>query len=135
MQRARRQHLPVNFSCVIFDWRGTLVTTLSRQDWAEEALRLAGRERSAAHVEAVLQAVEAVDPDEARLDARAWTATPPCIVRRTWASLLTPASMRSLPVAAADRPRPLVGVLPSKVDVCAPLTSLWTGAWTGGTLT
>jgi len=58
----------VNFSCVIFDWRGTLVTTRSPQDWAEEALRLAGREHSAAHVEAVLRALEAVDPDEARLD-------------------------------------------------------------------
>lgn len=69
MHGARAEHLPVNFSCAIFDWRGTLVTTLSRREWAEEALRPADREHSAAHVKGVLQALEAVDPDEARLDA------------------------------------------------------------------
>ncbi|PPK97738.1 FMN phosphatase YigB (HAD superfamily) [Kineococcus xinjiangensis] len=59
----------MTFSAVILDWRGTLVTTLSWRAWVEEGLRLAGREHSAAHVEQVLQALEAVDPGEARLDA------------------------------------------------------------------
>ncbi|GAB7189955.1 HAD-IA family hydrolase [Kineococcus sp. NUM-3379] len=59
----------MTFTSVIFDWRGTLVTTLSWQGWAEEALRRAGREDFTAHVDKVLQALRAVDPGEARLDA------------------------------------------------------------------
>jgi FMN phosphatase YigB (HAD superfamily) len=58
----------VTFSAVIFDWRGTLVTTLSRQQWAEEGLRRAGRERSPARVGELLRALEASDPGGARLD-------------------------------------------------------------------
>ncbi|NAZ83583.1 HAD hydrolase-like protein [Kineococcus sp. R8] len=59
----------MTFTSVIFDWRGTLVTTLSWQAWVEEALRLAGREHSVAHVDRVLKALQAADPGEVRLEA------------------------------------------------------------------
>lgn len=56
------------FSAVIFDWRGTLVTTLSRAQWAHAALRQAGRESSPAAVADLVHALEAADPGDARLD-------------------------------------------------------------------
>ncbi len=59
----------MGFSSVIFDWRGTLVTTLSPQAWAVEALRLAGRPAGTAEAEGVVRALEQADPDGARLDA------------------------------------------------------------------
>jgi len=59
----------VTFSSVIFDWRGTLVTTLSWPQWIGQALRQTGRDHSPASVQDVESALAAVDPDEARLDA------------------------------------------------------------------
>ena len=59
----------MTLTSVIFDWRGTLVTTLSWQAWVEAALRMIGRGHSPAHVDEVLGALHAVDPGEARLDA------------------------------------------------------------------
>lgn len=59
----------MTFSSVIFDWRGTLVTTLSWQQWIEQALRQIGRDHSPARVQDVESALAAIDPDEARLDA------------------------------------------------------------------
>jgi phosphoglycolate phosphatase-like HAD superfamily hydrolase len=35
---------------VVFDWRGTLVTTLAAEEWVGEALALLGRERDAESV-------------------------------------------------------------------------------------
>jgi len=65
----RAIHMAVDFSSVIFDWRGTLVTTLSWQGWVEEALRLVGRRHLPPDVEEVLHGLNAVDANEARLDA------------------------------------------------------------------
>lgn len=56
------------FSAVIFDWRGTLVTTLSSWQWVEEGLRRANLEFSPARVGELLRALEETDPDEIRLD-------------------------------------------------------------------
>jgi FMN phosphatase YigB (HAD superfamily) len=58
----------VTFSALIFDWRGTLVTTLSWRQWAEEGLRRAGRECSPARVEELVWALDASDPGGVRLD-------------------------------------------------------------------
>lgn len=51
---------------MIFDWRGTLVTTLSWEQWIRQALLLAGRDDAP---QQVMAALEATDPGEARLDA------------------------------------------------------------------
>ncbi|MEU8392437.1 HAD family hydrolase [Micromonospora sp. NPDC048843] len=45
------------FRAVIFDWRGTLVTTLSSQDWVHAALRLLGRDDRPEAVAGVLAAI------------------------------------------------------------------------------
>ncbi|RCK68654.1 HAD family hydrolase [Desertihabitans brevis] len=59
----------MSFSSIIFDWRGTLVTTLSWSKWIEHALHITGRDSSAPDVQRVEDALAAVDPGEARLDA------------------------------------------------------------------
>jgi FMN phosphatase YigB (HAD superfamily) len=61
--------LAVFFDAVIFDWRGTLVTTLSEREWVRRSLALAGREARGQPVEQVLSMIREVDGDEDRLDA------------------------------------------------------------------
>ncbi len=56
----------VGIRAVVFDWRGTLVTTLSERAWVEEALRLVGRARA---VEEVLAAIGRADGVPGRLGA------------------------------------------------------------------
>lgn len=59
----------VTFHAVIFDWRGTLVTTLSERSWAHEALALLGRPTDLDTVDRVVAAIVAADGPEHRLDA------------------------------------------------------------------
>src|SRR3954454_12886281 len=47
----------VTFRAVLFDWRGTLVTTLDEDAWAAEALRRLGRDDEAAPLAAALRSV------------------------------------------------------------------------------
>lgn len=54
---------------VLFDWRGTLVTTLGERDWVEQALLALGRERSRAVIDGVVAAIQRADGAENRLDA------------------------------------------------------------------
>jgi len=54
---------------VIFDWRGTLVSSLSERQWVQEALALLGREADPRTVEDVLAAIDVADGSEHRLDA------------------------------------------------------------------
>lgn len=58
----------MSFRAVIFDWRGTLVTTLSWSNWARHALRAAGREGSDEEVRAVVGALRSVPAINDRLD-------------------------------------------------------------------
>jgi len=58
----------VSFRGVIFDWRGTLVTTLSWSDWARHALQAAGRDEGDAHVRDVVAALRSVPGLNDRLD-------------------------------------------------------------------
>ena len=44
------------FDAVIFDWRGTLVTTLSEQEWVHRSMRAAGRTTSGREVQRVMAA-------------------------------------------------------------------------------
>lgn len=53
---------------VIFDWRGTLVTTLTEHEWIREALTTVGRPADGAEVERVLEAIATANGDEDRLD-------------------------------------------------------------------
>lgn len=53
---------------VIFDWRGTLVTTLTPRQWVAEALRRLGRDHGPDAVEPVLSAVADASGPEDRLD-------------------------------------------------------------------
>lgn len=74
---------------MLFDWRGTLVTTLSDREWAAEALRRLGRRLPAADVDdlvAVLTAAEAVlDPPGVDADAE--------LHRRTYTAVLRGAGL------------------------------------------
>lgn len=54
---------------MIFDWRGTLVSSLSERQWVQEALALLGREADPRTVEDVLAAIDVADGSEHRLDA------------------------------------------------------------------
>ena len=54
---------------VVFDWRGTLVTTLAAEAWVGEALALLGRDRNADSVAHVLTAISRVDGEPSRLEA------------------------------------------------------------------
>ncbi|SDE17426.1 haloacid dehalogenase superfamily, subfamily IA, variant 3 with third motif having DD or ED [Blastococcus fimeti] len=53
---------------VLFDWRGTLVTTLTERDWVEHALLALGRERSGPVVEGVVAAIARANGADDRLD-------------------------------------------------------------------
>ena len=54
---------------VVFDWRGTLVTTLAAAEWVGEALALLGRDRDAESVAHVLTAISHADGEPSRLEA------------------------------------------------------------------
>jgi FMN phosphatase YigB (HAD superfamily) len=53
---------------VLFDWRGTLVTTLDERRWVEEALRAVGRRPAPDVVDGVVSAIAAANGPEDRLD-------------------------------------------------------------------
>lgn len=57
------------FRGVIFDWRGTLVSTLSEREWVREALLLLGERPDPHRVDAVVADVRRADGPEHRLDA------------------------------------------------------------------
>ncbi len=59
----------MTFRGVIFDWRGTLVSSLSERRWVEEALALMGRESDNATVDSILAAIVEADGPEHRLNA------------------------------------------------------------------
>ena len=46
-----------DLQAVVFDWRGTLVTTLAAEAWVGEALALLGRDRNTDSVAQVLTAI------------------------------------------------------------------------------
>ena len=58
----------MTFRGVIFDWRGTLVTTLSDQDWVREALLLVGRGNDPDGINRVLTSIRAASGDDDRLE-------------------------------------------------------------------
>jgi FMN phosphatase YigB (HAD superfamily) len=59
----------VSFRAVIFDWRGTLVSTLSQRRWIEEALTLLGRESHPESVDEILSSIVGADGPQHRLEA------------------------------------------------------------------
>jgi putative hydrolase of the HAD superfamily len=54
---------------VVFDWRGTLVTTLTADEWVGEALALLGRSQDGDTVAQVLTAIAHADGEPSRLEA------------------------------------------------------------------
>ena len=54
---------PVPFRAVLFDWRGTLTTTLTEAEWVQEALRRLGRHRSGDEVEAIASLLRGAEGD------------------------------------------------------------------------
>ena len=56
------------FDAVIFDWRGTLVTTLSEQEWVALSLAAIGRPAASKDVRPVLEAIQAANGEQDRLD-------------------------------------------------------------------
>ncbi|MFC0006723.1 HAD family hydrolase [Micromonospora siamensis] len=58
----------VEFRAVAFDWRGTLVTTLSMQEWVRTALRRLGRDTRPVVVAQVAAAIDAAAGEPDRLD-------------------------------------------------------------------
>lgn len=55
---------------VIFDWRGTLVTTLTEREWVEQALLAIGRDASPSAVRRTVSAVATANGEQDRLDGR-----------------------------------------------------------------
>ncbi|MDT0277197.1 HAD family hydrolase [Blastococcus goldschmidtiae] len=53
---------------VLFDWRGTLVTTLTEREWVEQALLVLGRDRSPGAVNGLLAAIAEANGDQDRMD-------------------------------------------------------------------
>jgi FMN phosphatase YigB (HAD superfamily) len=53
---------------VIFDWRGTLVTTLTDRQWAEEALVAIDRDPASGVVDSIVSAIGEANGEEDRLD-------------------------------------------------------------------
>lgn len=53
---------------VIFDWRGTLVTTLTEAQWVEQALLEVGRAPASAVIDNIIAAIGSANGDEDRLD-------------------------------------------------------------------
>lgn len=54
---------------MVFDWRGTLVTTLAAAEWVGKAMALLGRDRDAESVAHVLTAISHADGEPSRLEA------------------------------------------------------------------
>jgi len=59
--------VPTTLRAVLFDWRGTLVTTLSEEEWVAEALARLGRDH--AELPDVVAAIAAANGPDDRLDA------------------------------------------------------------------
>ena len=55
-------------SAVIFDWRGTLVTTLTEQQWVEQALLVVGRTPAPGAVDSIVSAIARANGQHDRLD-------------------------------------------------------------------
>ncbi|MGV8968617.1 MAG: HAD family hydrolase [Cellulomonas sp.] len=58
----------MTFHAVIFDWRGTLVTTLSDQEWVRAALLLVGRDSHPDRINRILTSIRAANGDGDRLE-------------------------------------------------------------------
>ena len=58
----------MTFRAVIFDWRGTLVTTLSKHEWVLEALKLLGRGTDPDDVDRLVTAIRAARGVQDRLE-------------------------------------------------------------------
>ena len=58
----------MTFRAVIFDWRGTLVTTLSDQEWVREALLLVGRDSDPGDVNRLLISIRTASGEGDRLE-------------------------------------------------------------------
>lgn len=55
-------------SAVIFDWRGTMVTTLTESEWVEYALVSLGRDTSPGAIESIVSAIADANGEQDRLD-------------------------------------------------------------------
>lgn len=58
----------MTFRAVIFDWRGTLVSSLSEREWVLEALSLLSREAGTETVDEILALIVEADRPQHRLD-------------------------------------------------------------------
>jgi len=77
---------------VIFDWRGTLATTLTGHEWVGEALRSLGRPAQPTDVWSVVEAISAADGPENRLDG-AGVDSDADLHRRTFLSVFADAGL------------------------------------------
>jgi HAD superfamily hydrolase (TIGR01509 family) len=77
---------------VLFDWRGTLVVTLTDAEWVERALTALGREPDPATVERIGSAIARANGPANRLDA-AGVDCDVALHRRTFVDVLTDAGL------------------------------------------
>lgn len=113
----------MTFRAVIFDWRGTLVSSLSERRWVQEALLLLGREAHTGTVEDVLAAVVAADGPQHRLDAPGMD-TDAALHRRTFFAVLADAGLDEQLVEALYAVESDAGHNPFAEDAVATLTAL-----------
>jgi HAD superfamily hydrolase (TIGR01509 family) len=82
----------VGTRAVIFDWRGTLATTLSEREWIREALLSIGRPAAPADVEPVVTAIAAANGDDDRLDGPG-VDSDPAVHHRTYMAVFADAGL------------------------------------------
>jgi phosphoglycolate phosphatase-like HAD superfamily hydrolase len=78
----------MTFRAVIFDWRGTLVSSLSERARVQQSLLLLGREADTSTVDDVLAEIVAADGPQHRLDAPGMD-TDAALHRQTFFDVLT----------------------------------------------
>jgi FMN phosphatase YigB (HAD superfamily) len=67
-RRLRSQYGGSVTDAVIFDWRGTLVTTLTESEWVEQALLAVGRDASPGSIDGTVSAIARANGEQDRLD-------------------------------------------------------------------
>lgn len=105
---------------VVFDWRGTLVTTLDERQWVTRALRMAAGEADEASVHDVLAALRPIQP---RLDDPATDADAE-LHRRAWMAAFADAGLDEPLAQALYAVESDTSLNPFATDVAPTLTAL-----------
>jgi HAD superfamily hydrolase (TIGR01509 family) len=111
----------VTSSAVLFDWRGTLVTTLTEEQWVREALTRLGRDTGRA--DDVVAAIAAANGPEDRLDGPG-VDSDAALHRRTYLQVFADAGLDDVLAAALYAVESDLSLNPFADDVAETMTAL-----------